>query len=426
MRTDRKFVESYKEGLKATEPAAGELPSGTVRSLALTELCLHFVALHLPDEDLSAVPYLMLGYPKLLDGASRDPDARHALSAMRHLCSRYVSVAAWFDACRRHGEHPETMRCYDIAEGKPRLRNAAPTVLRTLLDEQLGSAVPWGERELSPADPGEARFNLGDTVLSYRVPALTEEQRTVRHHELWERLDPPPIRITLDEMKSAAKRVDERERHEDWPSSLPQLRLSERLGKLEMKGLTDGFLEGEAIKLEGAVHVLGMLSSGKSTLVWAIVFALALGRTNKRIAMLVNDTVQGATTVARLRRHGIKATVLSSTHNRDRHLDSIHRQQRWSSHGWSLESLGDIAENFSIACPLDGMQREPVVVQGNADGAEFPEFKDKPCHKLYQKTEHANLLREIDAEDERKSTRHLTVPVRSGRDARHKTSSDRR
>lgn len=394
MRTDREFISSYREGLKAANPSASELDPRTVRPLALTELCLHFLASHLPDEDVSAVPYLMLGYPKLLGGAGRDPAARRALGTMRHLCSRYGSVAAWSDACRGHGEHPETMRCYDIAEGKPRLRNAAPTGLRALLDEQLGSTVPWIERRLSPAEPGEARAKVGDTILAYLIPPVTEEQKSVRQHKLADRVDPAPIRISLDEMKWAAKRVDEREEREDWPSSLAPLRLSERLDKLSIKGLAKGFFEGEGITLEGAVHVLGMLSSGKSTLVWAIVFALAIGRTNKRIAMLVNDTIQGATIVARLRRHGIKATVLSSRENRDRHLDSIHRQQRWSSHGWALDSLGEIAENFSIACPLDGSQKEPRVIQGEADDAEFPKSKDKPCHKLVQKPERARQVRE--------------------------------
>lgn len=392
MRSDRDFVEHYARALKTADPAAGDLNRGAVRSLALTEICLHFVATHLPKEDVSAVPYLMLGYPKLLGNADRCPDARRALTSMRHLCHRYMSVAAWFDACRQHANHPETIRCYDIVQGKPHLRSAAPRVLRTLLDESLVSTVPWVERRLSLADPGNAfaRVNRGDTVLSYRIPALTEEQRTVRTHALIERVETPAIRITLDQMRAAAKRVDEREAQEDWPSSLPQLQLLERLEKLQIKGLLDGFLEDRGITLEGAVHVVGMLSSGKSTLVWAIVFTLALGNTNKRIATLVADTIQGATDVARLRQHGIAATVLSSFYNRDRHLNSIHWQQGLSSRGWSLASLGDVAQDFSVACPLDGMQREPVVIRGNRDAPLFPEFRDKPCHRLYQKLEDAD------------------------------------
>ena len=401
MRTDREFVEGYRRSLLSIDPAAGGLDIGTVRSLALTELCLHFLAEHLPDENVSAVPYLMLGYPSVLNGVGDRPDVRLALASMRHLCSRYISVAAWLDACRQHGERSETIRCYNVVDRKPLLRNAASATLRTLLDAQLGRTVPWVERKLSLADPGEAlvRVNRGDTVLSYRIPTVPEEQRTTRKHALTRRRVNPPIRVTLDQMMAAAKLVDERESQEDWPSSLPRLRLSERLQKLAMEGLLEGFFVDRTIALDGAVHVVGMLSSGKSTLAWALVFALTLGGSGKRIAMLVTDTIQGATLVARLRRHGVAATVLSSLYNRDRHLNSIHWQQGLSSGGWSLACVGDIAQNFSVACPLDGMQREPAVVRGNRDSPQFPQFKEKQCHRLYQKAEDADWARNDDAED---------------------------
>src|SRR3546814_9909693 len=97
MRTDREFVDGYRRSLLSIDPAAGGLDIGTVRSLALKELCLHFLAEHLPDENVSAVPYLMLGYPSVLNGIGDRSDVRLALASMRHLCSRYISVAAWLD-----------------------------------------------------------------------------------------------------------------------------------------------------------------------------------------------------------------------------------------------------------------------------------------------------------------------------------------
>ena len=56
------------------------------------------------------------------------------------------------------------------------------------------------------------------------------------------------------------------------------------------------------------MHVLGMLSSGKSTLVWFLVLALTLGGEYERIGVLVTDTIQGAILIARLRMHGADAT----------------------------------------------------------------------------------------------------------------------
>ena len=399
MRTDREFVADYVKLLHTVDPASRDVDRETVRKLALTELCLHVLASRLPGEDVGALPYLMLGYPRAMFGEVA-PETAKALAGVRHLASRYSSVSAWLDACREHDTLPETFRCYTIVGRIPQRRSAAPAGLIALLDAQLARPTPWIERELKVAVAGEAlvKTNRGDTLLSYRVPGLPEVDAP--RHKLAPRRRNPPIRLTLRELEAAAAKVDARENQPDWPSTLPKLRLADRLSKLALKGVDGQFFDGETVTLDGAVHVLGMLSSGKSTLVWLIVFALALGNGGKRIGMLVSDTVQGANVVARLRRHGVSATVLSSFHNRDRHLNSMHWQQGLSSTGWSLDAIGDLAENFSVACPLDGYQREPVVVRGPGHSPAFPEFREKPCHRLIPQRRDAERIDDAALDDD--------------------------
>jgi hypothetical protein len=84
----------------------------------------------------------------------------------------------------------------------------------------------------------------------------------------------------------------------------------------------------------------------------------------------------------------------------DRHLNSIHWQQGLSTSGWSVAAVGDIAENFSVACPLDGFQREPVVVRGPTQRPAFPAFKEKPCHRIYQRRRDAELADDAEIDDE--------------------------
>lgn len=405
MRTDREFVEAYARVLRTVDPAARDLDRDTLRSLALTELCLHLLAVWASEEDVGALPYLMLGYPRAVFGAAAPglaPDILQALASARHLASRYVSVSAWLDACRLHGELPETFRCYAIVGRRPQRRTAAPAAVLDLLEEQLARPVPWVARELQVAPPGEAhvRTNRGETLLAYQVPVVPAEAQAAATHSLAPRRRNLPIRLTLAELQAVAARVDAREAAADWPQTLPRLRLQDRLAKLSLKGLEGRFFDGETLTLDGAVHVLGMLSSGKSTLVWLVVFALTLGGGGRRIAMLVTDTIQGATVVARLRRHGVAATVLSSFYNRDRHLNSMHWQQGLSATGWSLGALGDMAENFSVACPLDGSQREPVVVRGPGHAPQFPEFREKPCHRLIPRRQDAERLEDEALDDD--------------------------
>ncbi|MDB5577513.1 MAG: hypothetical protein JWR80_2689 [Bradyrhizobium sp.] len=412
MRTDNLFLIAYRKALRGTDPSARDLSGAEDRALGLTELCLHFLARHLPKEDVSALPYLLLGYSEVM-AAAADGRFLRDLAALRHLAGRYVSASAWLDACRQHALTSETLRCYAIQDRIPTLRRGAPEGVLSVLEEHLATPAPWVTRTLQVAAPGEAlvRTNRGETLLAYQIPPRDEDAPAVPEHALPKRRVHAPITLTLAQLQATADAVDAREARADWPATLPPLRLKDRLRKLKLKGLKDGFFDGETLTLDGAVHVLGMLSSGKSTLVWLIVMALTIGGQGKRIAVLVSDTIQGATFVARLRRHRVDATVLSSFYNRERHLNSIHWQQGLSANGWSVASLGDVAENFSVACPLDGLQREPAVVRGASRRPAFPNFKEKPCHRLYQRRSDAERVDDATVDDDADDTVNRSCPL---------------
>lgn len=412
MRTDNLFLAAYRKALRSADPDARALSGSEDRALGLTELSLHFLARHMAEEDVSALPYLLLGYPAVM-ARGADGALLRDLAALRHLAGRYVSASAWLDACRQHSLTPETRRCYTILNRVPVLRRSAPEAVLAILDEHLAAPAPWISRTVTVAESGEAlvRTNRGETLLAYEVPSLEEDAPRPAEHTLPTRRFHAPITLTLAQLQATADAVDAREAQSDWPASLAPLRLGDRLRKLKLKGLKDGFFDGETLTLNGAVHVLGMLSSGKSTLVWLIVMALTLDRRDTRIGILVSDTIQGATLVARLRRHGVDATVLSSFHNRERHLNSIHWQQGLSSSGWSVAAIGDVAENFSVACPLDGLQREPIVVRGAGHRPSFPGFKEKPCHRLYQRRGDAERADEPTADDDAEQAGTRSCPL---------------
>jgi hypothetical protein len=413
MRSDTEFVASYRKALAVVDPATRDMGVEEVRTLAQTELCLAFVDRFLPDERLRSVPFLMMGYPKLLD-ETVGQEARNAMAALRHLCSRFGSVSAWLDAIAQYGRTPATIRCHDVSADRPRRRAAAPRALVEQIDAAFAGQVPWSSRQLRVADPGEATVTIdhGQTRLIYRVPAVEADPKDRPRHDLSRRAANPPIRIGLRKMIETAERVDAREALPDWPKeSLPPLRLAERLRKLRPEDVS-GFFDGEDITLEGAVHVVGMLSSGKSTLVLGLLLELTLGDSGRRIAVLSTDTIQGATLAARLRHHGVKATVLASLRNREKHLGSIYWQRGLDPTGWSLSSLGDLSEGFSTACPLDGMQQAPEIAEGGADArATYPRFVEKQCHSLRQKTAPAGEDEHDDIDDVGDSSSTRSCPL---------------
>jgi hypothetical protein len=384
VRSDRAFLNLHRAAAVAADPAAGDMSASALRTVGLVDLCLHFLVTRLPGERTDAIPVALLGYPEVLDRLPEREAAIRELASLRHLCSRFASYAAWLDALQRHAAAPQTVRCYDTEEGTARRRLTASEGLLRCLSETLGNTVPWVARKVRPAGPGEyhVRTNAGDTLLSYTVPQLPEALPEPPQHRVAKRTINPPVVLPMEAMIRVAEEVDRAEAADTWPSSLPPLELADRLRKVAFHDPAASAWRDGALVLEGATHVVGMLSSGKSSLVWGVLFALTKGGGGRRVAVLASDTIQAAAMVARLQRHGVSATVLSSPWNREGHLGSIHWQQSLSEGGTLVSSAGDLTANFSVACPLDGLQTEAKVVRGRRSDVWFPGFKEKPCHKL--------------------------------------------
>ena len=385
MRTDRTFLRLHRAAVIAADPAAEDISANTLRTVGLVDLCLHFLVTRMPGESTDAIPVALLGYPEVLDRLDDREGAIRELASLRHLCSRFASYAAWLDALQRHSAAPQTIRCYDRTGGAARRRVTAPAGVLQCLVNALADTVPWVVRDVRAATPGEYHVvtKSGEATLSYTVPALPERLVAApAQHRVVKRAINPAIVLSMEAMLRVAEQVDLTEAADTWPSSLEPLKLKERLRKIAFHDPQEAVFRDGSLVINGATHVVGMLSSGKSGLVWGVLFALTKGGGGRRVAVLAADTIQAAAMVARLQRHGVSATVLSSSWNREAHLRSIHWQQSLAEGGTMVSSAGDLTTNFSVACPLDGMQTEPKIVRGQRSDTWFPIFKEKPCHKL--------------------------------------------
>jgi len=77
----------------------------------------------------------------------------------------------------------------------------------------------------------------------------------------------------MDELYDIAKEVDERESLPDFPPDMSKLNLLPRIKKVDIESLDGEFYKNNTITLDGVKHVVGMLSSGKTTLGYALIFA---------------------------------------------------------------------------------------------------------------------------------------------------------
>jgi len=394
MRTSKEFFENYQQAL--VEPSQFNRRRKEDQNVALADLCLHFLHTRLPKESVEAVPFLLMGYPQMLG----DLTHTNALMALRHLAYSLSSLSAWYSARDDHQRFPEILRAYIIQAKKPNQRRAASDRLLDILESALITPTPYAQRNLLLAQPGPGYVHLDHNRirLQYMIPSVNDTRSIMPSYQRISRSYNPPIVISWEQLLKVATEVDNKEADPSWKATnLAPLNLEKRLKNVQIESSNSVFFHDEQLFIEKTAHVVGMLSSGKSTLVLALLFALTRPGYNKRILVLVPDTTAGAMMSVRLRSHGIKSTVLSSFFNRAEHLNAIHWHHGMTGGGWSMEKIGDLVHDFGIACPLDGYQKSlnetnPYMT----DGAKprFPRLGEKVCHHITQPN-----LREEETDD---------------------------
>ncbi|NMG42649.1 hypothetical protein GPA22_02730 [Aromatoleum toluvorans] len=350
-----------------------------LRDVALVDLCLHFSHLHAPSEPVHLLPSLLQGH---LTTWLPEQAARR-LFTLRQYAGNFCSRLAWRKALTAHAE-VSNRAAYRVVDGFTRRRDAVSPSVIAFLDSILDARAEYSARELRLADAGHAKVTLTKNadVRTVRIPdiPLTPPRRV----ELPRRSVNPPVSVKWTTLLDVARRVDERESAPGFPGWMPKLNLFKRLEKVRVESLGGGFFRDGAITLDGTSHLVGMLSSGKSTLLHALLFALISPGYEKRVLILSPDTASASQLVARLHAHGFsEATVISSPRNRDEHLSMAH----WNARGYpsdsTLEATAALTSSLGVACPLEGFQPLPQLANDPAAPGVL-KLSEKPCHRLKQ------------------------------------------
>lgn len=377
MRNILGFLDRYRD---LVLPGANTLNRFELRNIALGDLCLHFLFSHAPSEMVHVIPPLLQGH---LVAAFPDEMVR-ALLTLRQYAGNLCSRLAWRKALSSHAEARSRTAYIVSAEDKVQPREAVAPDLVVLLTEALNSSPPYEQRELRFAEPGHAKVELrqGQEVRTFKIPNLGMMQPD--RASLPKRSVNPPISIKWERLMSIAQEVDAREKAPDFPEWMPRLNLHSRLSKVRIENLSSDFFQHGTITLNGTHHAVGMLSSGKSTLQQALLFALAGPDYGRRVVVLSPNTAAASQLVARLHAHGYhQATVISSARNRDEHLSMAH----WNAQGYPsdamLEATAAMTRSLGVACPIEGFQPPPQFSEATMSQPVL-RLSDKPCHRLKQ------------------------------------------
>ncbi|WP_026313819.1 hypothetical protein [Actinomadura flavalba] len=326
---------------------------------------------------------LLGGYPfAQAAGLARTPEQQWMITCVRHRLWPLRRREAWVQALRDYRALDPSVRAFRLAADLGSFEWTGATALTGRFDvyeKALETLPDFVERPLAPAEAGDHFYFDRDERVEVTIPDdVADRPEPSPPHDLTTSTptNGAALEVPWTELEEAAAWMDGRAapgERANWWESVHQTRLL-------VRGSHGGdFLPGEALRLDGLLHAVGMVGVGKSTLmkvlaVWAVRRDQPL-----RITLVVGDVAEQLRTAEELRGFlgdGAVVPVIGSS-TREQHVEGLHRRLAGRGHlllaGHHEEhGFGDL----STACPLDALR-----------GAERPVRPvDAPCSRLYAAT----------------------------------------
>jgi hypothetical protein len=322
VRTSEPWRRRFRELLRGEYRPAGDQPSPS----ALMEIELSFYLLQSVAEGQSVrgVPALLDGYRaarEASDDISNDADAR--LANARTLLWRRHRPFGWDAVLTSYLSLPEHVRGYDIdAVGVLHQRRCRVAQERwAMYEEMLITPLPFDPTHQQVAEPGGYRLASTARGSSVTIPADLPAFPRGADHDLAVR-SRRPVKVTWEELLQTARDMDGTDEaagcRNRWEDRLREV-------TLQLRRLDDTFADADTLTLDGVLHMVGLVSVGKTTLVTVLaVWAAQQGYT---ITIVLGDNSAALRVTDDLSRYeGVTAAPAMGT-NRTRHTERLHRLQ---------------------------------------------------------------------------------------------------
>ncbi|WP_330273936.1 hypothetical protein OG205_45555 [Lentzea sp. NBC_00516] len=365
--------------------------------LCQVELGLHLLYRLSPDEPAAGAWTLFSGYPfARAAGLASTEDHEWMLTCARHRLVGLRRRHVWRQALKAYRRLDVALRGFDVPAdlGPARPIQLSSAENRTdVYDRALRELPGLVSDQVRLAEPGPHYFfEKGNRAHITITDELTELPVVeVRH-----RVDRPtrsngcPVSVPRKELKRIAKWMEQREREinaeypafpvRDWSADLENVKFDNWASD------GSGFQEDDQeLRLDGMLHMVGMVGAGKSTLMTLIAVWAARRRQKLRVTLVVGDVAEQLklTTYFRaLLGEGAAAPVIGHS-TRGRHVQSLHRRLAAQGKTSVLHHCADDGfDSLSTACPLDATRPQTALTA--------PSLLDAPCHDLYPVSEDAD------------------------------------
>ena len=315
------------------------------------ELCLYLLETVAPGQASTGVPALLDGYLAVWDAVPGVPaDAVIRLANARTVLWPGQRAYGWEKELRDYLALPDEVRGYALDDaGRPvRLPCRIAPERWDWYEQALTEPLPFAATRSRVAEPGRYRMRMTARPIGVDVPDDFPPAPDPSLHDLAVR-ERRPIEVTWADLVETAEGMDHADREAGRRSSHWAERLREVT--LQVRQADDTFRDRDVLRIDRMLHLVGMVSVGKSTLV--MILAVWAAQHERRVTIVVGDNSAALRVAHELSGYdGVKAAPVMGL-NRTRHAERLHRLQP-PPPGRLLPVRPYGFDLVSTACALDG------------------------------------------------------------------------
>lgn len=372
MRETKQWREKLARKLKGQWP--DEIPMSP-SIMCEIELALTLYLNLAPDMPVDGVWILLTGYPfHTLQSYSWEREQQIMLGTARHLLPYYRSPFPWQRALAQYQTLPEFLSGYEICVDRT-VRRREISLCSERFDHYMATLLQSPEFKKTPlqwAEAGTYEYLENRRYVSVTIPENLALSPPKPVHNLSLRHTNLAIKVRWEELIETAVWMDTQLKDSGQNTKVSWERRLRRV-KLEVFDKTGTHLQqADVLTIEGILNVIGMVSSGKTTLI--TVLAVWAAYHDYHITLVVGDVISALDRAKLLRQFGIKTAPILGGSNRERHTNRLHRVQRAEHPRSPLVQLHDGFDWLSTACALNGLH----------DRMNVMDIRNRPCLDLVQ------------------------------------------
>ena len=325
----------------------------TPREIYETELALYVLEKFIPESEPKSFWALMSGYEFF---NNLDSIQKQILFNSRQILGRFRSVYAWertLDRYRKISEAFPFLCGYELGEtsfSRRKINNIGERW--EIYENVLTKKLDYQKRLFQWAEAGEYRLEdrKRDRLYAVEIPQGISSD-VLPAHKLSERSERKKIEVSWQELIDTADSMDEAESTERkrWKKNLEKVHI-------EVFAHNGNLRKTEKLTFDGLMHLVGMVSSGKSTLM--NILAVWAARKGLHVTLVLGDVVGILDTAQDLAKfNGVNpAPILGN--GRESHLKRLHRVVSDRRKEGFLTPQHEGFRWLSTACPLDALRQD--------------------------------------------------------------------